>query len=171
MNKTATVGMDESTRLPDGEAAAHDLFRKLLQSFIDLLAIDELILSSLGTRHRRLVLLMVLHKHAHRKMTAAELAQATGVPGAAVSILLDSLERDGLVTLQVDPLGRGLNRFELTPTGDQLLQRISLTYFEWFTRSITPVTEDERVQLVRIVRKLRHRLAESECRPAAKGSP
>jgi DNA-binding MarR family transcriptional regulator len=128
------------------------------------------VLSSLGTRHRRLVLLMLLDKHAHREMTPTDLAEATGVPPVAISALLDSLEKDGLVGRRPDPVDRCMIRLALTPAGNELLQRVSPTYFEWFTRSVAPVTEDERMQLVRILQKLRHRLMELGARSAPNGA-
>jgi DNA-binding MarR family transcriptional regulator len=170
LNKTYKVLLEECSRLPEGDAATYHLFLKLLQSFNDLLAVDELILSSLGTRHRRLVLLMLLDKHAHREMTPTDLAEATGVPPVAISALLDSLEKDGLVSRRPDPVDRCMIRLALTPAGNELLQRVSPTYFEWFTRSVAPVTEDERMQLVRILQKLRHRLMELGARSAPNGA-
>jgi DNA-binding MarR family transcriptional regulator len=170
LNKTYKVLLEECGRLPEGDAATYHLFLKLLQSFNDLLAVDELILSSLGTRHRRLVLLMLLDKHAHREMTPTDLAEATGIPPVAISALLDSLEKDGLVGRRPDPVDRCMIRLALTPAGNELLQRVSPTYFEWFTRSVAPVTEDERMQLVRILQKLRHRLMELGARSAPNGA-
>ena len=142
----------------DGET--HDLLRKILQCFSDLLAVDELILSSLGARPGRLVLLMVLGKHAKREMTPTELAKTTGVTRATMSEQLDGLVTDGLVGRRPDPQDRRIVRVFLTQAGGQFVQRVGPTYFEWHTRALAPLTADERMELVAILQKLRRRITE-----------
>jgi len=154
------VFLEDSKRFPGLDASACYVFLQLLRTGDDLLAMDDLILSSLGTRHGRFVLLMLLNKHAPGEMTPAELAEKTGVTRATISGLLDGLEKDGLVERRPDPQDRRLTRLFLTPAGVQLLERIRPTYCEWFTGLIAPLTEDERKQLVHILQKLQQRLAE-----------
>jgi DNA-binding MarR family transcriptional regulator len=154
------VFLEDSKRFPGLDASACYVFLQLLRTGDDLLAMDELILSSLGTRHGRFVLLMLLHKHGPGEMTPAELAEKTGVTRATISGLLDGLEKDGLVERRPDPQDRRITRLFLTGAGDQLLQRVRPIYSEWFTSVISPLTEDERKQLVLILQKLQQRLAE-----------
>jgi DNA-binding MarR family transcriptional regulator len=154
------VFLEDSKRFPGLDASACYVFLQLLRTGDDLLAMDELILSSLGTRHGRFVLLMLLHKHGPGEMTPAELAEKTGVTRATISGLLDGLEKDGLVERRPDPQDRRITRLFLTGAGDQLLQRVRPIYSEWFTSVISPLAEDERKQLVIILQKLQQRLAE-----------
>ncbi|MBV9274816.1 MAG: MarR family transcriptional regulator [Verrucomicrobia bacterium] len=154
------VFLEDSKRFPELDASACYVFLQLLRTGDDLLAMDELILSSLGTRHGRFVLLMLLHKHGPGEMTPAELAEKTGVTRATISGLLDGLAKDGLVERRPDPQDRRITRLFLTEAGDQLLERVRPTYCEWFTSVIAPLTEDERKQLVFILQKLQRRLAE-----------
>jgi DNA-binding MarR family transcriptional regulator len=154
------VFLEDSKRFPGLDASACYVFLQLLRTGDDLLAMDELILSSLGTRHGRFVLLMLLHKHGPGEMTPAELAEKTGVTRATISGLLDGLAKDGLVERRPDPQDRRITRLFLTEAGDQLLQRVRPIYSEWFTSVISPLTEDERKQLVFILQKLQERLAE-----------
>jgi DNA-binding MarR family transcriptional regulator len=154
------VFLEESKRCPELDASACYVFLQLLRTGEDLIAMDELILSSLGTRHGRFVLLMLLHKHGPGEMTPAELADKTCVTRATISGLLDGLEKDGLVERRPDPEDRRLIRLFLTPAGNQLLQKARPTYCEWFANVIAPLTEDERKQLVNILQKLQQRLAE-----------
>ena len=160
MNQIYKVLFEPSNRFQHVDAETHNLLLKLLQGFSDLLAVDALILSSLGARRTRLVLLMLLSTHAQREMTPTDLAKATGVTRATVSNLLDSLVTHGLVARRPDPQDRRIVRVSLTSVGDQLVQRVSPTYFAWFTRALAPVTEDERVELVAILRKFRRRITE-----------
>jgi len=154
------VFLEDSKRFPGLDASACYVFLQLLRTGDDLLAMDELILSSLGTRHGRFVLLMLLHKHGPGEMTPAELAGKTGVTRATISGLLDGLAKDGLVERRPDPQDRRITRLFLTEAGDQLLERVRPIYSEWFTSVISPLTEDERKQLVFILQKLQQRLAE-----------
>ena len=143
------------------DVETHDLLRKILQCFNDLLAVDELIiLSSLGARPGRLVLLIVLGNHAKREMTSTELTQATGFTGATISEQLNSLAIDGLVGCRPHPQDPRIVLVFLTHAGDQLVQRIGPTYFEWFIRALSPLTADERMELLAIIQKLRRRITE-----------
>ena len=154
------VFLEDSKRFPGLDASACYVFLQLLRTGDELLALDEGILASLGTRHGRFVLLMLLDKHQAGEMTPAELADKTGVTRATISGLLDGLEKDGLAERRPDPQNRRLIRIYLTKAGSQLLERVRPVYCEWFTSVVTPLSEDERFQLVNLLQKIQVRLAE-----------
>ena len=161
------VFLEDSKRFPGLDASACYVFLQLLRTGDELLALDEAILSALGTRHGRFVLLMLLDKHAPGEITPADLADKTGVTRATISGLLDGLEKDGLVERRPDPQNRRLTRLYLTKGGEQLLDRVRSPYCEWFSSIIAPLSNDERLQLVNILQKIQLRLAElAECLPA-----
>src|SRR6202023_2147809 len=117
-----------SKRFPGLDASACYVFLQLLRTGDELLALDEAILAALGTRHGRFVLLMLLDKHAPGEITPADLAQKTGVTRATISVVLDGLERDGLVQRRPDPQDRRLTRLHLTEGGAKLLDHVRSPY-------------------------------------------
>jgi DNA-binding MarR family transcriptional regulator len=154
------VFLEDSKRFPGLDASACYVFLQLLRTGDELLAFDEAILTALGTRHGRFVLLMLLDKHPAGEMTPAELAEKTGVTRATISGLLDGLEKDGLAERRPDPTDRRVTRLHLTAAGHQLLDRIRPVYVEWFTSIVAPLNQEERLHLVNILQKIQLRLAE-----------
>jgi DNA-binding MarR family transcriptional regulator len=154
------VFLEEAKRFPGLDASACYTYLQLLRTGDELLAIDEQVLNSYGTRHGRFNLLMILHKYADGEATPAGLADKTGVTRATISGLLDGLEKDGLIERHPDPQDRRLIRVHLTPAGHGFLDKIRPGYCRWLSSIVEPLSEEERQQLVFLLEKIRTRLGE-----------
>ena len=104
------VFLEEAKHFTGLDASACYAFLPLLRTGDELLALDEQVLASHGTRHGRFNLLMILMKCTEGKATPAGLAEKTGVTRATISGLLDGLQKDGLIERRSDPQDRRLIR-------------------------------------------------------------
>lgn len=154
------VFLEEAKHFPDLDASACYTFLQLLRTGDELLALDEQVLTSYGTRHGRFNLLMMLLKCTDGQATPAGLAERTGVTRATITGLLDGLEKDGLIERRPDPDDRRLIRVHLTAAGHDFLDRIRPGYCRWFSSIVEPLNEEERLQLVTLLEKIRTRLSE-----------
>jgi len=154
------VFLEEAKQFPGLDASACYTFLQLLRTGDELLALDEQVLASHGTRHGRFNLLMMLMKCTEGHATPAGLAAKTGVTRATISGLLDGLQKDGLVERHADPEDRRLIRVHLTLAGQNLLDKILPAYCRWFSSIVEPLNERERQQLVFLLEKIRTRLSE-----------
>jgi len=154
------VFLEEAKRFPGLDASACYTYLQLLRTGDELLALDEQVLNSYGTRHGRFNLLMILCKYANGEATPAGLADKTGVTRATISGLLDGLEKDGLIERRPDPEDRRLIRVHLTPAGHGFLDKIRPGYCRWLSSIVEPLSEEERQQLVLLLEKIRTRLGE-----------
>jgi len=154
------VFLEEAKRFPDLDASACYTYLQLLRTGDELLALDEQVLSSYGTRHGRFNLLMMLLKYSDGEATPAGLADKTGVTRATISGLLDGLEKDGLIERRPEPEDRRLIRVHLTAAGHAFLNKIRPGYCRWLSSIVEPLNEEERQQLVTLLEKIRTRLGE-----------
>jgi DNA-binding MarR family transcriptional regulator len=154
------VFLEEAKRYPGMDASACYTYLQLLRTGDELLAVDEQVLNSYGTRHGRFNLLMMLLKYSDGEATPAGLAEKTGVTRATISGLLDGLEKDGLIERRPDPGDRRLIRVHLTPPGQEFLDKIRPGYCRWLSSIVEPLNEEERQQLVMLLEKIRTRLSE-----------
>src|SRR6201997_969503 len=154
------VFLEEAKHFSGLDASACYTFLQLLRTGDELLALDEQVLASYGTRHGRFNLLMMLMKCTEGQATPASLAEKTGVTRATISGLLDGLEKDGLIERRADPEDRRLIRVHLTPAGHGFLDKIRPGYCRWLSSIVEPLSEEERQQLVILLEKIRTRLGE-----------
>jgi DNA-binding MarR family transcriptional regulator len=154
------VFLEEAKRFPGLDASACYTYLQLLRTGDELLARDEQVLTSYGTRHGRFNLLMMLLKYSDGEATPAGLADKTGVTRATISGLLDGLEKDGLIERRPDPADRRLIRVHLTAAGHGFLDKIRPGYSRWLSSIVEPLSEEERQQLVMLLEKIRTRLGE-----------
>jgi DNA-binding MarR family transcriptional regulator len=155
------VFLEEAKHFPGLDASACYTFLQLLRTGDELLALDEQVLASHGTRHGRFNLLMILMKCTEgQAATPADLAEKTGVTRATISGLLDGLQKDGLIERRSDPQDRRLIRVHLTAAGQTFLDKIRPAYSRWFSSIVEPLSEQERRQLVFLLEKIRTRLGE-----------
>jgi DNA-binding MarR family transcriptional regulator len=154
------VFLEEAKHFPGLDASACYTFLQLLRTGDELLALDQQVLASHGTRHGRFNLLMMLMKCSEGQATPAGLAAKTGVTRATISGLLDGLQKDGLIERRADPEDRRLIRVHLTAAGQNFLDKIRPAYSRWFSSIVEPLNEQERQQLVFLLEKIRTRLGE-----------
>jgi DNA-binding MarR family transcriptional regulator len=154
------IFLEEAKRYPGLDAAACYTYLQLLRTGDELLALDEQILNSYGTRHGRFNLLMVLMKCHHGDATPASLADKTGVTRATISGLLHGLEKDGMIERHSDSEDRRLIRVNITPAGKSFLDGILPGYTRWLSSIVEPLDPEERQNLVALLEKIRVRISE-----------
>ena len=159
------VFLEEAKRYPGLDAVACYTYLQLLRTGDELLALDEQILNSYGTRHGRFNLLMMLAKCHDGDATPASLAEKTGVTRATISGLLDGLEKDGMIERRPDPDDRRLIRVDITPAGKTFVDGILPGYTRWLSSIVQPLNEEERHLLVTLLEKIRTRISERTSLP------
>ena len=86
--------------------------------------------------------------------TPATLAEAAGVTRATMTGLIDTLEKDHLVVREPDPSDRRTIHVLLTPEGRARLDAMLPEYFQCVSDILQPLTESERMHLVRLLQKI-----------------
>jgi DNA-binding MarR family transcriptional regulator len=86
--------------------------------------------------------------------TPAELAEAAGVTRATMTGLIDTLERDGLVTREPDPHDRRMLSVRITPKADAFLRQFLPQHFRVMNALMSTLSENERKTLVRLLAKI-----------------
>lgn len=86
--------------------------------------------------------------------TPADLAAAAGVSRATMTGLIDTLERDGLVTRQPDQQDRRMMLVQMTDTGRDLMARLLPLHFQTVAEMLSPLNESERQTLVQLLARL-----------------
>jgi DNA-binding MarR family transcriptional regulator len=102
------------------------------------------------------VLMLLLDKRENRPIsrTPAELADLADVTRATMTGLVDTLERDGLVTREPDPVDRRMMAVKLTPRGHGLLDEVLPGHFQRMAALMAPLPEQDRRTLVRLLKKI-----------------
>jgi DNA-binding MarR family transcriptional regulator len=108
------------------------------------------------TPGRFTVLMLLFDKIAGVSMprTPAELAEKAGVARATMTGLVDTAERDGLVTRKHDSSDRRMMLIHLTPKGQAILEEMLPGYFRQMALQMEALSESERATLVRILTKM-----------------
>src|SRR5437867_3569885 len=100
--------LEASREFPDLDPSATDVFLNLLRSGDEAFRVVETHLATHGLTQGRFGVLMALWGSCRRAgdriapLSPAELAERTGVTRATITGLVDTLERDGLVTRTPD---------------------------------------------------------------------
>jgi len=84
----------------------------------------------------------------------ADLGRSTSVDRSDVVAVLGELERLGLVERTVNPSNRRRNIVSITPAGGKQLQTLDHVINEIQERVLAPLSQDERRQLTKLLRKL-----------------
>jgi DNA-binding MarR family transcriptional regulator len=84
----------------------------------------------------------------------AELGRRTSVDRSDVVAVLGELEGRGLIERAVDPAHRRRNVVSLTRDGRRMLQTLDLVIDEIQETVLAPLSPNERVQLMKLLRKL-----------------
>jgi DNA-binding MarR family transcriptional regulator len=154
--------IEAAKRFPDLDPSACEAYLHLLRAGDEVFRQCDAYLASHNLSQGRFsVLMQLLDKLEDRAIsrTPAELADLTGVARATMTGLIDTLERDGLVTRKPDPNDRRMMSVHLTPRGHEALREVLPGHFQNMTRLMGPLSESERATLVRLLSKI-HREAE-----------
>ncbi len=154
--------MEAAKTFPDLDPSACEVFLYLLRAGDEAFRLtDENLVAHRISQGRFSVLLLLLRKEAGcpEPSTPAELADLCGVTRATMTGLIDTLERDGLVTREPDPRDRRMMAVQLTQRGRERLQEVLPGHFRRMALLMAGLTEDERKILVKLLLKILQRAA------------
>ncbi len=149
--------MECAQRFPELDPSACEAFLHLLRTGDEAFRVVDAHFHSHGLSQGRFTVLMLLADKAggqSHAFTPAQLAEMAGVTRATMTGLVDTLERDGMVTRKPDPADRRMLLVELTPGGHEFLARIMPEHFRRISVLMAALTEAERRTLVRLLGKV-----------------
>jgi DNA-binding MarR family transcriptional regulator len=144
-------------RYPDLDPSACDAYLNLLRAGDEAYRRSENYFAEHGMSPGRFTILMLLYDKLTGEplaLTPAELAEKANVARATITGLVDTLERDGLVTRRHDADDRRMMLVHLTAKGQAALESILPGHFKQMAGQMAPLTEHERKTLVRLLNKV-----------------
>jgi DNA-binding MarR family transcriptional regulator len=163
--------LEAAKEFPDLDPSASEAFLHLLRSGDESARVVQGHLARHNISQGRFAVLMILLRRCGfdgSTLGPAELADAAGVSRATMTGLIDTLERDGLVTREPDTQDRRMMIVCLTPKGHELLHAILPGHFKRMAWLMSPLSEQERQTLVQLLGKIQRQAnAFSEADPAA----
>ena len=162
--------LEAAQTFPELDPSASEAFLHLLRAGDEAFKVTDEHLAKHQISHGRFtVLLLLLEKGegCNRAHTPAELAEMAGVTRATMTGLIDTLERDGLVTRTPDPNDRRMMSVGLTEHGQTRLQKILPGYFKRIAMLMAPLTETERKTFVGLLTKILEQAVEIHASAAA----
>jgi DNA-binding MarR family transcriptional regulator len=144
-------------RHPDLDPSACEAYLNLLRAGDEAYRRSEAFFAEHNMSPGRFTVMMLLYdKIAGNPIpqTPADLAEMSGVTRATITGLVDTLEKDGLVTRRHDSGDRRMMLVHLTPKGHAMLQEILPGHFKQMAAQMAPLSEHERKTLVRLLNKL-----------------
>ncbi|HEY4989423.1 MAG TPA: MarR family transcriptional regulator [Opitutaceae bacterium] len=142
---------------PDLDPSACEAYLNLLRAGDEAYRRSESFFTEHNMSPGRFTVMMLLYdKLAGNPIpqTPADLAEMAGVTRATMTGLVDTLERDGLVTRRHDSGDRRMMLIHLTPKGHATLREILPGHFKQMAAQMAPLSEHERKTLVRLLNKL-----------------
>ncbi|HEY5891622.1 MAG TPA: MarR family transcriptional regulator [Chthoniobacterales bacterium] len=107
-----------------------------------------------GLTQARFMMLMTLSQCRDFPANPAGLAESCGVTRATITGVLDTLERDGLITREACPTDRRSIKVEMTAKGRSLIDTVAPKYFERVAEIVSPLDDAERSLLVALLQKI-----------------
>ena len=148
----------EAVRLhPDLDPSACEAYLNVLRAGDEAYRRSEVFLSEHNMSPGRFTVMMLLYDKIGGRpvpQTPADLAEKAGVTRATITGLVDTLERDGLVTREHDSGDRRMMLVHLTPKGHETLQEVLPGHFRQMAAQMAPLSEHERKTLVRFLNKV-----------------
>jgi DNA-binding MarR family transcriptional regulator len=149
--------LEAAKTFPDLDPSACEVFLYLLRTGDEVFRItDENLAAHHISQGRFSVLMQLLKKEVGcvQPRTPAELAELCGVTRATMTGLIDTLERDGLVTREPDPVDRRMMSVKLTARGHERLREVLPGHFRRMAQLMAGLTESERKTLVGLLLKI-----------------
>ena len=149
--------LEAAKEFPDLEPSACETFLHLLRGGDESVRVMESNLARHNITQGRFSVLMILLNRCRSNsgtLGPAELADAAGVSRATMTGLIDTLERDGLVTRAPDTVDRRMMLVRLTDKGRARLEEILPEHFKRMSWLMSPLSEFERQTLVQLLNKL-----------------
>ena len=149
-------------RYPTLNPSASDAFLNLLRTGDAVFAEEGRFLAQHHISQGRFTVLMLLHRCADRPSTPAELADEAGVTRATMTGLIDTLEKDGIVSRTADSHDRRTVLVRLTEAGRALIERMLPDYFDCVSKIMEPLNAAQRKQLVGLLQQIQHGLTSGQ---------
>jgi DNA-binding MarR family transcriptional regulator len=144
-------------RHPDLDPSACEAYLNILRAGDEAYRRSESFFSEHNMSPGRFTVMMLLYDKMEGRpvpQTPADLAELAGVTRATMTGLVDTLERDGLVTRKHDSGDRRMMLIHLTPKGHSTLDAVMPGHFKQMAAQMAPLSENERKTLVRLLNKL-----------------
>ncbi len=165
--------LEAAKEFPELDPSAAEVFLHLLRTADDAFSVAERNLSGHNISQGRFCVLMLLWRSMQPRAavllgadagtpgprTPAELADAAGVTRATMTGLVDTLERDGYVTREPDPVDRRMMSVRLTAKGDKFLREFLPGHFKVTAAILSTLTEAERKTFVQLLVKVQQQVA------------
>lgn len=148
---------------PGLEPSACEVFLHLLRTGDEAFRVTDAHFQAAGLSQGRFTVLMLLLDKpgpGSLRLTPAQLADQSGVTRATMTGLIDTLERDGLVVRQPDPVDRRAQLVEMTPRGVEFITGMLPEHFRRISALMSPLSESERRTLVKLLAKIAGTAAE-----------
>ena len=149
--------LEASRSFPDLDPSACEAYLNLLRAGDVAYRQSEDFFTAHNMSPGRFTVLMLLSEGlsgGSLPQTPAELAEKAGVTRATITGLVDTLERDGLVTREHDSDDRRMMRVHLTHRGHAALGEILPGHFKRMATLMATLSEGERKTLVRLLEKV-----------------
>jgi len=155
--------LQASEEFPSLDPTACEAFLHLLRTGDDVFEGISDFFTEHNLSQGRFTVLMLLQRPCEgpdvHPATPASLAGESRVTRATMTGLIDTLEKDGLVIREADKKDRRTLHVRLTPQGSSFVKKMLPEYFRRVSAVISPLTESERKQLVRLLQKIQQGLA------------
>jgi len=148
-------------KYPTLNPSASEAFLHLLRTGDAVFAAESAYLAEHDISQGRFMVLMLLNRCAEHHSTPAELADEAGVTRATMTGLVDTLEKDELVTRKSDSADRRTVQVQLTRSGRRLLDQMLPGYFASVAKMMQSLNGAERKQLVSLLQKIQRGLSDS----------
>jgi len=130
-----------------------DLFLDILQTGQLASRCESQFLARFGLNSARLIILVLLNNADSGSMRSSEIARCCRVSRATMTGLLDTLEKAGLLVRGPDPFDRRAMSVKITAKGEELMEAVQPEQSQWAEEVLSPLTDEEREELHRLLRK------------------
>jgi DNA-binding MarR family transcriptional regulator len=124
-----------------------------------MMHVNRLIMAKMGTQqgthHGEVIALALLSRG--EGVSQRELGEVLHLSAPRVSIILDTLVKDGAVVRRADEADRRLTRVFLTPEGRRRVKEQRYALSDYVNRTIGALSEDDRRELTRLLGELADR--------------
>jgi DNA-binding MarR family transcriptional regulator len=113
-------------------------------------------IASFGLSLSAFNVLMILRRYGVKGCPLSEIGELLLVSRANITGVMDSLESAGLVLRSPDANDRRVKIAHITPSGEQLLERILPDHYRYVRRSLSGLSAPEKTELARLLKKMRY---------------
>lgn len=165
--------LEATKEFPELDPSAAEAYLHLLHTGDEVFGVSDRNLAGHNISHGRFGVLLLLWRGVQPRVatllgaeactpgprTPAELADACKVTRATMTGLIDTLERDGYVKREPDPVDRRMMSVLLTSKGERFLTELLPGHFKVINSLMSPLSETERKTLVHLLGKIQEQAA------------